>query len=256
MSRQVTIGFLLALQFFSVIPVKKQLPMERSTITAMYAMLPVLGLLVGSILAAAVWLLRDMTDASSLLTGFMVVFISIVLTGGLHMDGLADTGDAYFSYQDRDKRLAIMGDPRIGAFGTMVLLLAIIGKIIIVSESIGAVSLALIIAIPVLSRIGLLAFFISTKSAKTNGLAAFFQQRADNRQLLFAALGLSVSSVAAVAWSTSLWVALLLLAVLVISLWLYRTWCLRNFGGATGDLFGAFVEGVEILLWTSFLFFV
>src|SRR5699024_10906360 len=101
MSRQLGTGFLLALQFFSVIPVKKQLPMEKTHITAMYVMLPVLGVLFGSALTGAVWLLRDATDVSSLLIGFTVVVIGIVLTGGLHMDGLADTGDAYFSYQDR-----------------------------------------------------------------------------------------------------------------------------------------------------------
>ena len=256
MSRQWRTGFLLALQFFSVIPVKKQLPMEKSHITAMYAMLPVLGLIFGSVLAGSVWLLRDMTDASPLLIGFAVVVISLVLTGGLHMDGLADTGDAYFSYQDRDKRLAIMGDPRIGAFGTMVLLLAIVGKIIIVSEVIQTVSLMLVFLIPVLSRIGLLALFSSTNSARPKGLAAFFQQQADQGKLRLAATGFIASSLVVLIWSIGIWTALILLVLLLVSCWLYRAWCLRNFGGTTGDLFGAYVEGVEILLWISLLFFV
>lgn len=256
MSRQWGTGFLLALQFFSVIPVKKQLPMEGAHITAMYAMLPVLGLLLGSMLAGSVWLLRETTDASSLLIGFAVVVISIVLTGGLHMDGLADTGDAYFSYQDRKKRLEIMGDPRIGAFGTMVLLLSIVGKIIIAAESIASVSLVLVLFVPILSRIGLLILFSSTKSAKREGLAAFFQQHADTSKLKLAAVILLAISFVFLAWSTSFWIALILLALLFVSLWLFRAWCLRNFGGVTGDLFGAYVEGVEILLWISLLFFV
>lgn len=256
MSRQLGTGFLLALQFFSVIPVKKQLPMEKNHITAMYAMLPVLGLLIGSILAGSVWLLRETTDVSSLLIGFAVVMVSIVLTGGLHMDGLADTGDAYFSYQDRKKRLEIMGDPRIGAFGTMVLLLSIVGKIIIVAESIELVSLVLVLFVPLLSRIGLLILFSSTKSAKREGLAAFFQQHAGHSKLKLTAVILLAISFVFLAWSTSFWIALILLILLLVSLWLFRAWCLRNFGGVTGDLFGAYVEGVEILLWISLLFFV
>ncbi|TWT06938.1 adenosylcobinamide-GDP ribazoletransferase [Planococcus sp. CPCC 101016] len=256
MSRQWGTGFLLALQFFSVIPVKKQLPMEKSHITAMYAMLPVLGLIFGSMLAGSVWLLRDMTDSSPLLIGFAVVAISLVLTGGLHMDGLADTGDAYFSYQDRDKRLAIMGDPRIGAFGTMVLLFSIIGKIIIVSELIQTISLMLVFLVPVFSRIGLLALFSSTISAKPKGLAAFFQQQADHGKLRITAGCFIAISLAVLIWSTGIWTALILLVLLLVSFWLYRAWCLRNFGGVTGDLFGAYVEGVEILLWISLLFFV
>ena len=256
MSRQLGTGLLLSLQFFSVIPVKKQLPMEKSHITAMYAMLPVVGLFFGSVLAGSVWLLRDMTDFSPLLIGFAVVVISIMLTGGLHMDGLADTGDAYFSYQDRDKRLAIMEDPRIGAFGTMVLLLSIIGKIIIVSELIETVSLMLVLFIPVLSRIGLLALFSSTNSGKPKGLAAFFQQQADHRKIRFVVISFIAFSLVALFWSTGIWTLLTLLVLLFIFYRLYRAWCLRNFGGVTGDLFGAYVEGVEILLWISLLFFV
>ena len=256
MSRQLWTGFLLALQFFSVIPVKKQLPMEKTHITAMYIMLPVLGVFFGSALAGAVGLLREITDVSSLLIGCIVVVIGMVLTGGLHMDGLADTGDAYFSYQDREKRLDIMGDPRIGAFGAMVLLLAIVGKIIIAAESVQTVSLVLIFFIPVLARIGLLALFSSTPSAKPKGLAAFFQQRANHRQLLLAALVFIAFGFVVLSWSTTIWIALALLVLLGGSLWLFRAWCLRNFGGVTGDLFGAYVEGVEILLWISLLFFV
>lgn len=256
MNRQLGIGFLLALQFFSVIPVKKQLPMEKFHITLMFAMLPVLGLLFGSVMAASVWLLRETADVSSLLIGFAVVVIGIALSGGLHLDGLADTADAYFSYQDREKRLEIMGDPRIGAFGTMVLLLAIAGKIIIIAEAIEIVPLVLVLVIPVLSRIGLSALFSSTPSAKPNGLAAFFQQRSDQRILQLTAIGGMIFLLAAAAWLTTLWAALIFLMLLLVSLWLYRTWCLKNFGGVTGDLFGAYVEGVEILLWTSLLFFV
>ncbi|ALS77757.1 cobalamin synthase [Planococcus kocurii] len=256
MSRQLRTGLLLALQFFSVIPVKKQLPMEKIHITAMYAMLPLVGILFGSVLAVSVWLLRDATDVSSLLIGFVVVAIGLVVTGGLHMDGLADTGDAYFSYQDREKRLAIMADPRIGAFGTMVLLLAIVGKVIVVAESVDSVSLAVILLIPVFSRIGMLALFSSTKSAKLDGLAAFFQQRTNHKVVWLLAVAWLVFSFAVTVWSTTSWIALILLVLLLASLWLYRAWCLKNFGGVTGDLFGAYVEGVEILLWISLLFFV
>lgn len=255
MIRQVATGFLLSLQFFSVIPVKKNLPMEKAHITAMYAMLPVLGLLVGCILASTVWILRDATDVSFLLIGFMVVLVGIVLTGGLHMDGLADVGDAYFSYQDREKRLAIMGDPRIGAFGTMVLLLAIVGKIIVVAESINELSLIWLVLIPVFSRIGLLVLFSATHSAKPDGIAAFFQQRASHKKLRLVAIATVIISLATLSIMTTFWTAFVFFVILVLFSWRYRAWCLRNFGGVTGDLFGAYVEGVEILLWMSLLFF-
>ncbi|MGB6407281.1 MAG: adenosylcobinamide-GDP ribazoletransferase [Planococcus donghaensis] len=256
MTRQLKTGFLLALQFFSVIPVKKQLPMEKEYITTMYAMLPLLGLLFGSVLASTVWLLRDATDISSLLLGFIVVLIGMVLTGGLHMDGLADTGDAYFSYQDRAKRLAIMGDPRIGAFGTMVLVMAIVGKIILVAEIINEISFLCILLIPVFSRIGLLALFSTTKPAKSDGVAAFFQQRTNHKKLRLLAIIATIVSSALLIASMGNVNALLIVVIVVLVSGLYRIWCLRNFGGVTGDLLGAYVEGVEILVWMSLLFFV
>lgn len=256
MTWQLKIGFLLALQFFSVIPVHKQFPMEKKYITAMYGMLPILGLLFGGIMATVVWLLRDMTDISSLTIGFIMVLIGIVLTGGLHMDGLADTGDAYFSYQDRDKRLAIMGDPRIGAFGTMVLVMAIVGKIILVAEIVNEVSLLWILWIPVFSRIGLMALFSTTKPAKSGGVAAFFQQRANHKKLRLMAISAAIVSLGLLIGSMGNGIALLIIAIVLLVSWFYRIWCIRNFGGVTGDLFGAYVEGVEILVWMTLLFFV
>lgn len=254
--KHVGAGLLLAVQFFSVFPVKKELPLQKNDVTAMYIWLPLLGALIGSIVAVSAWLLRDFTDVSSLLIAFIVVAIGFSLTGGLHLDGLADVGDAYFSYQDREKRLHIMGDPRIGAFGTMVLLFVVVGKIIIVAEIIQLVPLVIIGAISVFSRIGLLILFSTTASAKGTGLAAFFQQKADFKIIkIFAGVFLFSASVLAV-YVFGWWPAVAMAAALLVSLVIFRRWCFRNFGGVTGDLFGAYMEGIEVVLWTVLLFFI
>lgn len=255
MMRHLGNGIALAFQFFSVIPVKKELSMEKKDITAMYATLPFLGLLFGSAAALIVFLLRDYTDMSSLLAAFIIVLLLAILTGGLHLDGLADVGDAYFSYQEREKRLEIMGDPRIGAFGTMVLLFAIIGKIIIVSEVIFEAPLALIVLIPLLSRIGLLVLFSTVDSAKKSGLAFFFQQKANKKRLLATAGIYSLAIIGLLIYAAGWKAAMLLFIIFILSLLLYRRWCLRNFGGVTGDLFGAYAEGAEWILWATLLFF-
>lgn len=249
-------GIALAFQFFSVVPVRKELPLEKKDVTAMYAGLPLLGALLGSASLFIVFILRDYTEASPLLTAFLVVLFLAAATGGLHLDGLADVGDAYFSYQDRERRLEIMGDPRIGAFGTMVLLFAVLGKIIVAAEVIDELPLVLLILTPVLSRTGLLLLFSTTQSAKNNGLASFFRQRADVKWLLFAAcLYLFISAGLLIYWLELVPAAVILLSFLFV-LWVYRQWCLRQFGGVTGDLFGAYIEGAELLLWTALLFFI
>lgn len=249
-------GLLLGVQFFSVFPVKKELPLQKNDVTSMYGSLPLLGALFGIVVAASLWLLRDFTDANSLLIAFIVVAMGFALTGGLHLDGMADAGDAYFSYQDREKRLRIMEDPRIGAFGTMVLIFTIIGKIIIVAEIAQAVPISIVAVIPVLARIGLMILFSTTASAKEKGLAAFFQRKV-NFKIIWIAAGLFLLvalgvMVYAVGWWTAASMVIILMGALVI----YRRWCIRNFGGVTGDLFGAYVEGAEVVLWTALLFFI
>ncbi|WP_033541787.1 adenosylcobinamide-GDP ribazoletransferase [Planococcus sp. CAU13] len=256
MAKYIGTGLLLALQFFSVFPIRKNLPMERQHVTAMYVQLPVIGILMGGMLAASAFLLRDATDASSLLIGFLITFLSIAMTGGLHMDGLADAADAYFSYQDKERRLEIMGDPRIGAFGAIALILTITGKIIIISETVLSVSVWLILFIPVISRIGLLFLFSLTSTSKYSGLAAFFRNKANLSVITVFAMAWMVVVAAAIIVLTGWQSGIALLAAFLIASFLYRLWCNKNFGGVTGDLFGAYVEGIELSLWIMILFFI
>lgn len=256
MMKNILSGLALAFQFFSVVPVKKALPMEKRDITAMYIALPLLGAFLGAIAMGLAFLLRESTDASSLLSGFLLVLLFLGATGGLHLDGFADTADAFFSYQDRDKRLQIMGDPRIGAFGTMALILAIAGKIILIAESFSLMPMMWLLIVPMLSRAGLLALFSWTESAKPDGLAAFFQGKADRRWTgTFAAIYLLGTGMLLL--FTGGWLmGAVVMAAFLVAFYLYRRFCLRNFGGVTGDLFGAYVEGAELLLWTLILFFI
>ncbi|AQQ54312.1 adenosylcobinamide-GDP ribazoletransferase [Planococcus lenghuensis] len=252
--RQWVIGMALAIQFFSSIPVNRQLPMDRKSITGMYAALPVLGAGMGGTLVLAVFLFTETMQFSGLFVAFLLVLLSAVLTGGLHLDGLADTGDAFFSYQEQEKRLAILEDPRIGAFGTLTLIFALLGKLVIIAEIIPDVPLLAVAAVPVLSRIGLLLLFSGTASTKNTGLAAFFMQHANRRLLQFLATLYLLIVIAAGALLNYALPLLILSSILLVSLLWYRRWCSRHFGGVTGDLFGAYIEGTELLLWTVLLF--
>lgn len=249
-------GFLLTLQFFSIMPVKKELRMEKGDVTVMYAMLPVAGVLFGGIIAGSAFFIREYTDSSALLLAFVIVIVSTLLTGGLHLDGLADVGDAFFSYQERSKRLEIMEDPRIGAFGTMVLLFTVIGKVIMIAEIVATVPLFVLVMIPWLSRSGLLLLFSSTETAKETGLASFFRKRSDLRKIKAAAwihlVLIGMLLILVLNWL----MAVVLITGLVLSFFRYRKWCRQNFGGVSGDLFGAFIEGVEFLLWILILFLI
>jgi len=170
-------GILLALQFFTVIPIKKELPLGRKEVTAMYVALPFVGAAIGMIMYAVSVLTLDFLGMGTLLAAVFITLTGIVLTGGLHLDGWADTSDAFYSYRAREKRLEILDDPRLGAFGTMALVLLIIVKIALFNEILvrGYEGYLFFITIPFLARAGLNIYFTTLRPAKDKGIAHFFK---------------------------------------------------------------------------------
>jgi len=241
-------GVFLALQFFTIFPINKELNMDRKSVTMMFTALPWIGGAFGLITSIVWWYL----DASPLFLAFTIVLLSIILSGGLHLDGYADTCDAFFSYRNQDKRHEILADPRIGAFGTMALLFFIVGKIVLLAEIItqDGMTWQWIVVIPFLARAGMVYFFIITPQARNKGLAAFFKNRFDQRMLLittFTSIAIGVGFMVMV--GGNIVVVSFSLIALFICAHAYKIWTKKHFGGVTGDLSGAFVEGMEVVLW-------
>ena len=241
---------LLALQFFTIIPVNKNLPMEKRSITGMYSIFPWIGAGIG---AAACLMLYF--DWSSLMMGFSIVLLGVVLSGGLHMDGFIDTSDAFFSYKDRLKRFEILEDPRVGAFGVMAVVFLVIGKGIFVSEVMSAESFhwIFVLLIPFFSRATLGFLFSITNSAKTSGLAYYFKEKLNVNIVLIATICNFAIGLGALGLMTNWMIAVTVATVLLAFICLFRSWILKNFGGVTGDLLGASVEITEVVLWLTLL---
>ena len=249
-------GLLLAIQFFTSIPIKKELPMERKDVTGMYIALPFVGGLIGLAMYGVSVLFTDAIGTGSLLASVFVVVAGAALTGGLHMDGFADTADAFFSYRDREKRLAILDDPRIGAFGTMAIILLVIVKIALLEELIhrNVELLPLFIAVPFLARAGMNVYFGTTRLAKEKGIAHFFKGKLGAGTLIVSSIGMSfVILVAIGAVLHSFVLPLTLVFVTTGAVLIFRSWSLKHFGGVSGDLCGAFIEGTEALLWLAII---
>lgn len=245
-------GLLLAFQFFTAIPVRKELPMERKDVTAMYLALPVVGALIGLVMYGIALLFMDAIGSGPLLSSFAIVLTGIALTGGLHMDGFADVGDGYFSYRDKEKRLAIMDDPRIGAFGTMALILVIIGKIVLVHELLlrEVDLLPILLVAPVLARVGMNVYFVTTRLAKEKGIAHFFKEKIGTGILVGGSFFIGIVALILFGFAVqSVIIPVVLAGSLALAVVLFRKWSLKQFGGVTGDLCGAFIEGMEAIVW-------
>lgn len=252
-------SILLAFQFFTVLPVHKEIPLTKTTITGMFAFLPWVGAIMGSLVASIIYGLTTWTASSDILLAFVVVGLLALFTGGLHLDGFIDMGDAYFSYRDREKRLEILDDPRVGAFGVMSVLFLVLGKFVVLHELFVQEKLALwtLLFIPLITRVGMIFYFISLKCSKEKGLAYFFRTHIKLGRLVSLMIITLIISISAVIYVTAnLVVPLILLAVLAVALFIFRQFTLRNFGGVSGDLLGASIEGMEVVLWVTLLLFV
>ncbi|WP_050181804.1 adenosylcobinamide-GDP ribazoletransferase [Domibacillus robiginosus] len=234
-------------QFFTVFPLHRTLPMEQAERRAVLHLLPLLGLIKGTIYAGAFWVLLEWSPFSTLSIAFLVWLLPIVLTGGLHLDGWMDWADAHFSFRDKEKRLAILKDPHMGAFGVLALIVLLASKFLFIYETVHAGSrhTSTIVLIPFFAQTltGLLLQY--APSAKQEGLAAFFQKgRSGSLPAIYSIFFVMMMSVYALH---------LLFWIMAGVFFLYFIWvkatAAKEFGGITGDLLGASQEGAELLLW-------
>lgn len=249
-------GFLLAIQFFTILPIRKELPMGRNQVTMMFASLPVIGICLGMMTGIVYTVSTKGFTFSPLFTAILLVLTGLILTGGLHLDGWADTADAFFSYQAVDKRQTILEDPRLGAFGAMALIVLLLLKIGVVYESLlrDVPVLLLLLFIPSITRASFTMLFVVTPAAKETGIGAFFKARVNERLLIGLASGWMIVLLVIGGLQTGHLMAMLVLfLVLLLSIVLVRSWAVKQFGGMSGDLSGTYIEGMEVVIWLLLL---
>ncbi|MDZ7939075.1 MAG: adenosylcobinamide-GDP ribazoletransferase [Rhodoferax sp.] len=267
--------YLLALQFFSRVPVTGRLAawvgFSPAMLRASAAHFPGVGWLVGGVVAllsAALLTWLPVSTFSPLVVAVLGTVVSVLMTGAFHEDGLADVADGLGGTLDRDRALEIMKDSRVGAFGAIAVMLALLAKVSLLAllgaQGAGVLGVALFTA-HVVSRtwplftIRLLPHVGDAAGSKSKPLADQISGAALGVACLwcFMALALVVIVQNATyfianpsAWRAS-WLALaaLLGAGLVASglawAWMAR-WFARRLQGFTGDCLGATQQVCEI----------
>lgn len=232
-------GIILAVQFLTVLPLRMQVDWNERTGRIAVLSFPLVGAIIGLFLVAIHVVLSD--HISSLVLSFLLLFSSIFLSGGLHADGWMDCSDAYFSYRDQQRRLEIMSDPRVGSFAVLSLFFLLGFRFIFMFETIAHFSLFSLFCLPLLSRLGMALLLLTAPLAKQTGMAAAFRQYVDHRYVpIIVMYGL----IAFLSRETLvLFLALMLFYVIA------KAFVVKQFGGVTGDVLGAFIEGSETFLW-------
>ncbi|KQB54984.1 cobalamin synthase [Pseudomonas endophytica] len=231
----------IALQFLSSLPIRLPGMPQPQELGRSLLFYPLVGLLFGVLLWGLSSLLAGtplMLHAALLLTAW------VLLSGGLHLDGLADSADAWLGgFGDRERTLNIMKDPRSGPIAVVTLVLVLLLKFCAVLALIELQQTAVLLVVPLIGRSALLAIFLTTPYVRAGGLG---QALADHlpRQAGWWVLGLSALTCWLLASSAGVW-ALALAAVGFV--WLRRL-MMRRLGGTTGDTAGALLELLEVLV--------
>jgi adenosylcobinamide-GDP ribazoletransferase len=234
-----------AVRFLSVLPVPGRTQLFEQAEAAPRLVVGVVYFpLVGLLLACVLWLLVLLLTplVPQLALAALLVVGLVILTGGLHLDGLMDTCDGLLGGSTRERKLEIMRDSRVGSFGVLGGVCILLLKFaLFASVSLHGLPLALLLALPSARWAMLLALRVF-RSARPTGVGAAYHQAVTTEGVLLAGIiALVIVLVAGQLIGLIVWVAVTM-AALILGFWITR-----SIGGLTGDSCGAIAEGVEVL---------
>lgn len=231
--------FWIALQFLSSLPVRlpgMPSPGETGRSLLYY---PLVGLVLGVVLYGANAVL---SGAPLMLHAALLLTVWVLFSGGLHLDGLADSADAWLGgFGDRERTLTIMKDPRSGPIAVVVLVLVLLLKFSALLAVIEQQQYVALLIVPLIGRSALLGVFLTTPYVRAGGLG---QALADHLPRSTGWWVLGVSALVGVLLGGMSGVWSLVLAIIGFA-WLRRM-MMRRLGGTTGDTAGALLELLEV----------
>ncbi len=262
-------GFIGAIVFYTQIPIPAIVPYQIYRI-ARFA--PWVGLFIGMVLVLGDTLLGWL-GVANFSRAVLLVSLWVLLTGGLHLDGVMDTADG-LAVQNPQQRLQVMQDSRTGAFGVLAAVLLILLKIAALTDLTNLTNLSVapsnslpvpvfaslftlrnfgLLLAPTWGRWGQVLAIALYPYLKPTGKGAFLKQEMHLPQDLFWGLGCLSILTGLQVWSMGHWLSALVIFIggAIIS-GLTGYWFDRQLGGHTGDTYGAVVEWTEAIF-LSFL---
>lgn len=230
-------GLILSLQFLTRIPINKNIDFNHENIRRSTYFFPYIGALLGALVALSYYAVLPFNKD---IASYISVIIIIILTGGLHLDGLSDTADGFYSARDKEKMLVIMKDSRIGAFGVISLILIILFKYIIISNLTDNVGLALILSLAN-SRLVVLIQMAYKKTARPGGLGELFHKSNPKKYIIFSIIQyVIIISIINIKFLIPL-IGTIILGEIITKI------TYKKIDGFTGDVYGATIELCEAL---------
>lgn len=234
-------SIVVAFQFLTRLYLPINVEWETANLRRSLMWFGLVGAFIGVILAGAMTIFNRFYLIPAV-SAIIILLIWIFITGGMHIDGISDMADGFFSMRDKEKTLEIMKDSHVGAFGviTIVFLLLIkfemLKEFIIIEKNVW-----LLILPPTIARIaaGLVLSFYET--TKKSGLGYTFHS-SDPR--IFWAIGFIVTLIISSILNIK---SLIFIGIAILASNLMALWAKKKIGGLNGDIYGAIVETVEVI---------
>lgn len=235
----------LCLVFMTRLPLRLDERTPVRSLAQASPLLPLVGIVVGLCGGAVLWLTLA-AGLPPMAAAAVAVTSTILLTGALHEDGLADVADGFGGGLEKARKLEIMRDSRIGSYGVIAIGLSLLLRISLIGEAAGHFEtfwglVTLLIAVHVIGRTWLPAVMATLPLARSDGLAAAAERPGGSRAFAALLLGLVIS---AFCLGPLAGVAALLAAgiAVIVMAWLAR----RQIDGYTGDVLGASEQLAEV----------
>ena len=249
-------AFILMLQFMTRYPIPLHIDFTAEHFVQGMKWMPLVGLLAALPAAAGFWAAHVVFGQE--VAAVVAVLLLITVTGGLHLDGIADTADGLFSYRSRERMLEIMRDSTLGTNGVIAVVLTILLKYILLHNIPGNMAVLTVLLTPVLGRVALTWHSAVAQYARVErGIGDYVNQTG-----LLQAGAATLLSLILIAAILALWgfdglpIVVMLVALHLPPICLavcFALYLKRRLGGITGDTIGASIEMAEILSLFVFL---
>ncbi|HZX47477.1 MAG TPA: adenosylcobinamide-GDP ribazoletransferase, partial [Clostridia bacterium] len=175
-------GFIAILRFTTRLPIPQRVDTTERDLIGGIRFMPLAGSIIGAVAALTY---RTLYGFDPAVAAIAAVLSEIIITGGLHQDGLADTFDGLYSGKDREGTLEVMKDSRLGTHGVLALTGTLFLRVALINalKEPGA-----LFAAPVFSRLAMVYGAAFSRSARQAGLGCFFINGTSGRDALAAGL--------------------------------------------------------------------
>lgn len=238
-------SFVAALRFLSIIPISGSFGTSEDELARAVPFFPLVGLLFACIVLPLTWCLSLLLPPA--VTAVLTVLLLLSFSGGLHLDGLADTADGFFSARPRERMLEIMRDSATGAMGVIALILLLSLKIVCLATMNNQLLVAVFL-MPIAGRMAILLLMALLPYARQEGgLGSLFQDSFHTHHARLQALAILLVFTG-IAWAAAGPLGLLAAFAVLLMTALFALFCRQKIGGVTGDTLGAACELAEAVV--------